>query len=154
MAGSSSTLSTQDAERRTLILMQMRGAPRTDPSPACLCRCCCCCYAQGTFIYVWEEYYIKFCLSSTVIYIPLIHEDVNNWSPPELASAALFVDISAAPEGSRGPCGLWSWFHICPSGQMLRSRSFRNHANTLPSAKCTSSSVKALEDKLEGYTVT
>lgn len=26
-------------------------------------------------------------------------------------------------------CGLWSWFHICPSGQILRSRPFGNHAN-------------------------
>lgn len=36
MAGSNSMFSTQDDERETLILMQMRAAPHTDPSPALL----------------------------------------------------------------------------------------------------------------------
>lgn len=45
-------------------------------------------------------------------------------------------------------CGLWSGFHICPAGQMLRSRPFGNHANISYQRKYASSAVKALKGKL------
>lgn len=98
MAGGNSMFSTQSDERRTLILMQMRGAPHMDPSSTRLALLLS--FLLKALYLCLREYYITLSLSSTIIYITLTHEDINNWLPLVLASVALFVDTARLLKGA------------------------------------------------------
>ena len=78
---------------------------QTLPGPAFHCYY----YLCSRRFYLWLVwYYIKFSLSSTVIYIPITSEYINNWLPPSTGQCCIICWHSSAPEGCYSPvvCGL------------------------------------------------
>lgn len=140
--GSHSTPSTPDDEERSLILMQMGGAPHTKLFTTC----------RTVLWYLPMALLFVYCSTTSHSASPqplytyhtsrrtLIIDRPQYWTMRHC-----FVGSSVL-KGLQS-CGLRSWFHICPSGQMLRSRPFGNHANIPHQRKYASSAVKPLTGK-------
>lgn len=141
-AGSHSMLSTQDDEKRSLILMQMGGVPHTKLFTTC----------RTVLLYLPMALLFVYCSTTShsasppLLYTYHISRRTLIIDCPQCWTMLHCLDDSLVLEGLQS-CGLWSWFHICPSGQMLRSRPFGNHANISHQRKYASSAVKPLAGK-------
>ncbi len=101
--------------RRELKSLCRWERPRTQTLPWPALHCCYY-FCPRHFYLCLIEYYFKFSpLLHQYIYIPFIHEDINNWSPAVLAGVVLFVDW--APGGCCDPVVCRLGFTSVPKGR-------------------------------------